>query len=544
MRIPATLEGLVDHGVIQEVIRPLKSGKEAQVYLVECGGTEYIAKVYKEADDRTFRHRSDYTEGRVVRNTRDMRAIQRKTRYGRSQGESGWRTAEVEVIYRLQDAGVRVPVPYNFIDDVLIMELIKDADGNPAPRLGEVQLEPRDATDVFESLLKDVVQMLCAGVVHGDLSDFNVLMSAEGPVIIDFPQAIDAARNQNARKILLRDVENLNRFLSRSVPNRARRPFGEEMWELYKRGELRPDTQLTGKQGRGGKKADISGLMREIGHAKRDEQRRRETLGLHAIASTDAVVDESAETAEAAPAAGARRRRTEVVIQKPASRPARGGQGEGRGKGRPARGRGAGGGQGGRGRGEGPRAGDRRADAPKADRPREDAKPRRERADRPAGGPKRADRPEGRRERADRPASGPKRADRPEGRRERADRPESGPKRADRPEGRRERADRPEGRRERPARPEGESPRAPRPAGDAGSEGAPKKRRRRRRRKPAGAGAGPEVTPRPSEAGAPRPPREARSAPPRPDGARDDSAPRPKRRRRRRRGPSDAGTTS
>lgn len=506
MRIPGTLEGLVDHGVIQEVIRPLKSGKEAQVYLVECGGEEYIAKVYKEADDRTFRHRSDYTEGRVVRNTRDMRAMQNKTRYGRSQGESGWRSAEVEVIYRLQDAGVRVPVPYNFIDGVLIMELIKDADGNPAPRLGEVHFEPRDATDVFEALLKDVVQMLCAGVVHGDLSDFNVLMSADGPVIIDFPQAIDAARNQNARKILLRDVENLNRFLTRLVPNRVRRPFGEEMWELYKRGELRPDTQLTGKQRRGGKKADIRGLMREIDYAKRDESRRREAKGLHAIASTEAV-EEDVATPSASPDAPRPRRRTEVIVAKPAARSSRGGKGDGQGK-RTRSGRGRGGPGGGRSRGgdSRPRSGDAKADGPKParrdERPRpEGDRPRRERPDRPDGGSPRRERP-----------------DRPEAARGR------GKPRADQP-----------------------SP-AGSPAEATSTSGAPKKRRRRRRRKPAATDGGAEAK---AATQAERPPRSREARPPAPrradDAPRDDSAPKPKRRRRRRRrpaGPKDVSSTS
>ena len=222
MRIPESLVTLADYGIIEEVVRPLMSGKEAQIYLVIAGGEQRVAKIYKEAENRSFKHRAEYTEGRKVRNTRDQRAISKRSSHGRAQDEAAWRAAEVNIIYRLQEAGVRVPVPYHFIDGVLVMELITDAEGNPAPRLGDLALSSEAATVVYDQLIRTVVRMLCAGVVHGDLSDFNVLMAAEGPVIIDFPQAVDPAHNQNARKLLLRDVNNLHDFLARFVRNARR----------------------------------------------------------------------------------------------------------------------------------------------------------------------------------------------------------------------------------------------------------------------------------------------------------------------------------
>ena len=225
MRIPDSLASLVDYGIIDEALRPLMSGKEAQVYLVMAGGRECVAKVYKDAQSRTFKHRSTYTEGRKVRNSRDQRAMGKGSRHGRAQEEAAWRSAEVEMIYRLSDANVRVPRPHNFVDGVLVMELITDADGLPAPRLGDLtMLSASEATAIFEQLLAEVVRMLCAGVVHGDLSDFNVLMGAEGPVIIDFPQAVDASSNPNARKLLVRDVENLHRFRARFAPEQEALP--------------------------------------------------------------------------------------------------------------------------------------------------------------------------------------------------------------------------------------------------------------------------------------------------------------------------------
>jgi RIO kinase 1 len=275
MRMPETLSALVDEGIIEEVLRPLMSGKEAQIYLVVAGGKQCVAKIYKEAQNRTFKHRADYTEGRKLRNTRDQRAIDKRSKHGRGQDEAAWRSTEVDMIYRLQAAGVRVPAPYQFIDGVLVMELVTGANGEPAPRLGEVDFSPEQATVVHQRLLGEVVRMLCAGVVHGDLSDFNVLMGTDGPVIIDLPQAVDPSKNQNARKLLLRDVANLQRFLSRFVPSAPRAPYAEEMWALYESNQLTPETVLRGQYRASQKKADTGALLELIGEVNEDERRRR-----------------------------------------------------------------------------------------------------------------------------------------------------------------------------------------------------------------------------------------------------------------------------
>lgn len=279
MRMPDALSSLVDEGMIEEVLRPLMSGKEAQIYLVVARGKRCVAKVYKEAQNRTFKHRADYTEGRKVRNSRDQRAIDKRSKHGRGQDEAAWRSTEVDMIYRLHAAGVRVPEPYQFIDGVLVMELVTGADGEPAPRLGEVDFSPEQAAAVHQRLLREVVRMLCAGVVHGDLSDFNVLMGAEGPVIIDLPQAVDPSKNQNARKLLLRDVDNLQRFLSRFVPAARRVPYAEEMWALYESNQLTPETVLQGQYRASQKKADTGALLELIGEVNEDERRRRAATG-------------------------------------------------------------------------------------------------------------------------------------------------------------------------------------------------------------------------------------------------------------------------
>ena len=309
MRMPDSLAALVDYGIIQEVIRPLMSGKEAQVYLVISEGEVRVAKVYKEAQARTFKHRAVYTEGRKTRNTRDQRAIAKRTRHGRAQDEAAWRSTEVDMIHRLSDAGVRVPKPHQFIDGVLVMELIKDADGNPASRLGDLSLGPEWALETYDDLIGQVVRMLCAGVVHGDLSDFNVLMGAKGPALIDFPQSVDPASNQNARRLLLRDVENLHRFLKRFAPEASPAPYAQEMWELYQGNRLRPETKLRGRYSVAPGKTDTSEVLALIGDAREEERERREARGeeLEPAAPKPhrAVVDFSKE----APKQGARRRR-------------------------------------------------------------------------------------------------------------------------------------------------------------------------------------------------------------------------------------------
>lgn len=280
MRIPSTLTSLAEEGLIEEVVRPLLSGKEAEVFLVRAGGELRVAKVYKEAQNRTFKNRAEYTEGRKTRNSRDQRAIHNRSRHGRAQDEAAWRSTEVDMMYRLRDAGVRVPTPHHFIDGVLVMEMIADAEGRPAPRLSEVQLDRDQATWVFDYLLAEVVRMLCAGIVHGDLSDFNVLMGADGPVIIDFPQSVDASSNQNARKLLLRDVGNLTRFLSRFVPNVRPRPYAEEMWDLYAASLLTPETRLTGHHRATERRANTREVLELIGEANYDERKRRDRQGI------------------------------------------------------------------------------------------------------------------------------------------------------------------------------------------------------------------------------------------------------------------------
>jgi RIO kinase 1 len=287
MRSPDSLAPLFDYGIVQEVVRPLMSGKEAQIYVVVSGGQHCVAKVYKEAQNRTFKHRAEYTEGRKVRNSRDQRAIEKRSKHGRAQDEAAWRSTEVDIIHRLCAAGVRVPVPQHFIDGVLLMELITDADGNPAPRLADLVFDPDGARVMYERLLREVLRMLCAGVVHGDLSDFNVLVGADGPVLIDFPQSVDTAHNSNARKLLLRDVENLHRFLSKFVPNARRLPYAEEMWELFQQNAISPDTRLTGRYRPSERRANTHAVLEAIQDANYDERKRRESLGLRGGPPTD-----------------------------------------------------------------------------------------------------------------------------------------------------------------------------------------------------------------------------------------------------------------
>ena len=277
--IPESLEDLIDQGVIHRVVRPLMAGKEAQVFLVEIEGVQRVAKIYKDSAHRSFKHRSVYTEGRRVKNTRSQRAMSKRSRFGRAQEEEAWKNAEVDAIYRLRAAGVAVPEPIAYVDGVLVMELVADERGEPAPRLVDVQLTRDEARDIFDRVLRDVVRMLCEGLVHGDLSDFNVLLAESGPVIIDFPQAIEAAANRNARRLLVRDVRNLQSFFSRWVPGLRKLRYGEEIWDLYEEGNLTPESKLTGKAKKRGK-ADTESVLREIEAAVREERARRAALGL------------------------------------------------------------------------------------------------------------------------------------------------------------------------------------------------------------------------------------------------------------------------
>jgi RIO kinase 1 len=280
MRVPGRLEPLMDQGVIDEVLRPLMSGKEAEVFLVTSYGEECVAKVYKNAEFRSFQNRAEYIEGRRVRNSREQRAMDKGSRHGRLKTEDAWRSAEADAIFQLHAAGVRVPKPYDFIEGVLVMELVKDEHGEPAPRLVDRRFSAEEANEVFQVVLREVVKMLCAGIVHADLSDFNILMGTEGPVLIDFPQAVDPAHNQNARRLLLRDLTNLSSFLGRYAPNLRRTQYGPEMWDLYERSELKPDTELTGRFKSRQQKADVGSMLDEILEMEREAKERRERLGL------------------------------------------------------------------------------------------------------------------------------------------------------------------------------------------------------------------------------------------------------------------------
>jgi RIO kinase 1 len=280
MRYPKALENIMDIGLIDKVIRPLQSGKEAQVYLVESQGSIRVAKVYKEATNRSFKHRSEYVEGRKVRNSRQQRAMERKSKFGRSEMEEAWKSMEEDVLRRLYKVGIPVPTPYEFVEGVLLMELIKDSRGNPAPRLVDVRFSPRDAEKMLKTLVHYVAKMLCEGIVHGDLSDFNILIGSEGPIIIDFPQATDPASNNNAKKLLLRDVKNITFFLGRFNRRLKKFRYGPEMWSLYENGKLTPETKLTGRFVRKQNNVDTNDILREIQAAAREEAQKRERLGL------------------------------------------------------------------------------------------------------------------------------------------------------------------------------------------------------------------------------------------------------------------------
>ena len=275
MKIPAGLQPLIDDGIVDEVVRALKSGKEASVYVVRCGTEVRCAKVYKDMGQRSFQQRAQYQEGRKVRGSRQARAMARSTNYGRKEQESAWKNAEVSALYQLAAVGVRVPRPYGYFNDVLVMEMVIDAQGDPAPRLGEVELTPEQAREFHRFLMQQIVRMLCAGLIHGDLSEYNVLIDASGPVIIDLPQAVNAAGNNNAFAMLERDVGNIRDALGRFAPELLGTQFAPEMWALFSQGELRPDRVLTGEFVRDETQADVDVVMSAIDDAREDEVRRR-----------------------------------------------------------------------------------------------------------------------------------------------------------------------------------------------------------------------------------------------------------------------------
>jgi RIO kinase 1 len=280
MKIPKRLQPLLEDGLISGVVRQLMSGKEAMVFVVRRGEHEpaCCAKVYKEANKRAFRQAVDYTENRKTKNSRQARAMAKGTRFGRESQEAAWQSAEVDALRRLAAAGVRVPRPINFYEGVLLMELVTGVEGNAAPRLNDVEFSEALALEFHARLIGEVVRMLCAGIIHGDLSEFNILVGADGPVIIDLPQAVDAAGNNHAEAMLERDVANLRNFFGRFAPALLKTNYGQEIWAHYSAGTLTPDTALTGRFQRARKTVDLEGMVREIEDVRFDHQAKLERM--------------------------------------------------------------------------------------------------------------------------------------------------------------------------------------------------------------------------------------------------------------------------
>ncbi|MGF1751733.1 PA4780 family RIO1-like protein kinase [Vibrio cionasavignyae] len=278
MKIPKRIQPLVDDGLVDEVTSQLMSGKEASVYIVRCGETIRCAKVYKEASQRSFKKASAYREGRKVRNSRRARAMEKGSGFGREQQEKVWQNAEVDALYKLAEAGVRVPSPYGCFDGVLLMELITDDEGYVAPRLNDVTMSAEQAIEDHDVMMGYIVKMLCVGLIHGDLSEFNVLVDEYGPVIIDLPQAVDASANNNAEWMLTRDVNNIRDYYSQFAPELSKTEYAKEMWALYEKGELTPEVELTGKVQENTVEADLAAIMQEIDAARNEERFRQERL--------------------------------------------------------------------------------------------------------------------------------------------------------------------------------------------------------------------------------------------------------------------------
>ncbi len=278
MKIPKRIKPLVEDGLVDEVIRPLMSGKEADVFVVRCGSEVRCAKIYKEVHKRSFKQAVLYQEGRKVRNSRRARAMEKGSKFGRKQQEDLWQNAEVDALYRLDRAGVRVPKPYGCFDGVLLMELVSSEDGSVAPRLNDVSMSEEQALEDHAVVMHYVMRMLCAGLVHGDLSEFNVLVDDYGPVIIDLPQAVDAAANNNAESMLARDVNNMTEYYSMFAPELKGTQYAKEIWAAYEDGELHPDYPLTGEFEDDGEDADVDGVLLEIKAALEEEEERLERI--------------------------------------------------------------------------------------------------------------------------------------------------------------------------------------------------------------------------------------------------------------------------
>ena len=278
MKFPKQIQPLIDDGLVDEVISQLMSGKEATVYVVRCGSEIRCAKIYKQANKRSFKKAVLYQEGRKGRNSRRTRAMEKGSKYGRDQQEQAWQNAEVDALYRVANAGVRVPKTYGCFDGVLLMELITDENGQVAPRLNDVSMSVELALEDHAMVMKYVMRMLCAGVVHGDLSEFNVLVDDYGPVIIDMPQAVNAAGNNNAQAMLARDVNNMTAYYGQYAPELLNSQYAKEIWALYEDGALHPDLELTGQFEESTEAADVDVVMQEIKAAFAEEQERQERL--------------------------------------------------------------------------------------------------------------------------------------------------------------------------------------------------------------------------------------------------------------------------
>lgn len=278
MKTPKRLKPLIEDGLIDEVLHPLMSGKEASVYVVRCGREIRCAKVYKDAEKRSFKQAVQYQEGRKGRNSRRQRAIEKGSKFGRAQQEEEWHTAEVNALFTLSKAGVRVPEPIGCFDGVLLMELVTDEHGEAAPRLNDVTLSENTAREDHATVMHYIQLMLCAGLVHGDLSEFNVLVNEEGPIIIDLPQAVDAAANNHARTMLTRDINNMTQYYGQFAPDLLQSRYADEIWSIYEKGELEPSSTLTGNFKKVEKKADVDSVMLQIKAAYKEKLEREERM--------------------------------------------------------------------------------------------------------------------------------------------------------------------------------------------------------------------------------------------------------------------------
>ncbi|MCF6346486.1 MAG: serine protein kinase RIO [Thiomicrorhabdus sp.] len=278
MKTPKRILPLVEDGLVDEVVRRLMSGKEADVFLVRCGNDIRCAKVYKEASKRSFKKAVEYQEGRKVRNSRRARAMQKGSKFGRKEQETIWQSAEVDALYKLANAGVRVPEPYGCFDGVLLMELITDEDGHVAPRLNDISMPAEQAREDHEIMMHYIMRMLCVGLIHGDLSEFNVLVDDYGPVIIDLPQAVDAAANNSAKRMLTRDVDNITKYYAQYAPELLKTQYAKELWTLFEAGDLHLELELTGHYHVKEKAANVDSVLEEIKAVLAEEEMRQERL--------------------------------------------------------------------------------------------------------------------------------------------------------------------------------------------------------------------------------------------------------------------------